>query len=324
MTTRQATMKNNGITTSRKLPVTPSAREWVELIDLTPEMAAHWLEEYHFDGQRRLKPTQVNILAAEMRAGRFKRSEFRMGHVNNQVMLSNGQHRLHAVVQSGVTIPATVYHFVGDGRADVADDYTYCDINSLRTLAERVQATDLLERTGMTYQNFNAFCAALGPIIGGFSGSSYGASMQILKSSAIRQKAIEDYYTVANEYFDLIYDCDGYLVRTLRRKPVIAVAIATLAESPATGAEFWQGVAENDGLRKGDPRHAMIRWLLSNKGQTRNYSLCSRIVAQSWNAFYARKTLHRFNMSNAVSPIYIAGTKHYDGKNIYLPYGEEG
>lgn len=317
--------ENNGITTSRKrTPQPPSAgsREWVDMVDITPAMATYWLENYHFDGQRKIKPAQVKMLASEMRAGRFKRSEFRMGHVNGQVMLSNGQHRLHAVLESGITIPASVYNFIGDGRADVADDYTYCDINSLRTLAERVQSTDLLERTGMTYQNFNALCASLAPIIGGFTPSAYGSTLQVLRSAAVRQRAIEDYAGVANDYYDVIFGCDGYLGRTLRRKPIMAVGLITLGARPVKGTEFWKGTAENDGLRKGDPRHTLMRWLLSNDARTTPPMIQSRVVATAWNAFYEERTIHRFNLGDTSRPIKMLGAAHYDGTKVHLPYGE--
>ena len=67
---------------------------------------------------------------------------------------------------------------------------------------------------------------------------------------------------------------------------VMAVALYTLRHQPARAHEFWHGVAGNDGLRKGDPRAALIADLLFNR--TLNVGSHRQKVQQpalAWNAF---------------------------------------
>jgi hypothetical protein len=80
----------------------------MELVTVTPEMAREWLESNN--GNRPLRGDNVKALARDMRSGdwRLVGDPIRIDRLGN---LIDGQHRLAAVVDSGVAVP----FFVGTG-----------------------------------------------------------------------------------------------------------------------------------------------------------------------------------------------------------------
>lgn len=77
------------------------------VIDLTPEIAEDWLTHCNTHN-RKLIDSHVEYLADEMKAGRWRLTHQGIAFSDNRVLL-DGQHRLWAVVLSGVTVPTRVF-----------------------------------------------------------------------------------------------------------------------------------------------------------------------------------------------------------------------
>lgn len=75
-------------------------RESIRIANVTPAQAAKWLEKN--TGNRNAAESHIRFLAEEMKHGRFGLSQDAIAF-NAKGELINGQHRLHAVVASGVT-----------------------------------------------------------------------------------------------------------------------------------------------------------------------------------------------------------------------------
>ncbi len=293
--------------------------EWSEIVDITPALAAEWLKTYHFNGQRPVRPGNVERLAREMIAGRFKTSEFRLVHVGAEAFLTNGQHRLHAVIQTGITIRGNVYHQIGASREVAAEDYGDADNIKMRTIPERLAPHDTAERLGLTPTNLNILSGSTGPIIGGFTRTSFTLAQIPL---AVRIRFMEDYGAEARFYFDVLHGAAKSQQRAMRGRGVMAVALVTLRECGPRAMHFWQSVAENDGLHKGDPQHSLVRLLLSDESRSRrNVVQLSRLVASLWNSYCRGDKNHAPKARDLALPIFIAGSHNYDGQGIYLPYG---
>jgi hypothetical protein len=75
------------------------------------------------------------------------------------------------------------------------------------------------------------------------------------------------------------------LKRKLTSSAVFSVALVTMRANEQKAREFWGAVAQNDGLRKGDPAHTLVQWLLTTHldGSHNNGSLAA---ALAWNTFY--------------------------------------
>lgn len=97
-------------------------------IVVTPKLAAEWLKKNI--NNRRLRWTRVKVYADEMKAGRWVLSHQGIAF-DEAGNLIDGQHRLHAVIESGVTIEFIVCYQSPSASKTVIDgggSRTYSDI----------------------------------------------------------------------------------------------------------------------------------------------------------------------------------------------------
>lgn len=77
------------------------------VMNVTPAMADAWISECN-SHNRKLVDAHVDRLAREMKAGRWRLTHQGIAFSTNRVLL-DGQHRLWAIVLSGVTVPLRVF-----------------------------------------------------------------------------------------------------------------------------------------------------------------------------------------------------------------------
>jgi hypothetical protein len=87
-----------------------------EIINVTPELAAQW----HVTNPRPVRKTAVTRYARDMLAGKWQLSHQGIAF-NKEGKLIDGQHRLRAIIQSGVTVPMSVTYDVDDNAFAVFD-----------------------------------------------------------------------------------------------------------------------------------------------------------------------------------------------------------
>jgi hypothetical protein len=75
-------------------------------VSVTPEIAANWLEDH--DTMRPLSQEKIQRLAAQMKSGNWIATHSAIAASEDGRIL-DGIHRLHAVVQSGQTVPMRVF-----------------------------------------------------------------------------------------------------------------------------------------------------------------------------------------------------------------------
>lgn len=98
------------------------------VMDVTPDIAAAWLEKNNTKN-RELRQRRVDELAAEMKAGRWLTTHQGISFdTNNQ--LNDGQHRLWAVVQSGVTVKMMVTF------NEAPEAFLVTDVGATRSMAD--------------------------------------------------------------------------------------------------------------------------------------------------------------------------------------------
>lgn len=91
-----------------------------QIYDVTPELAAKWLERNQRN--RKLRQSVVNRYAADMRAGKWMLTGDTVQFDTNGNVI-NGQHRLWAVFESGVTVPMMVAFNLPPAAVAVLDDH---------------------------------------------------------------------------------------------------------------------------------------------------------------------------------------------------------
>lgn len=106
----------------------PPGEFLTEVRDVTPAMASFILEMYNKEN-RPISKSKVDELTRAMREGRWKLTHQGMGF-SRSGLLHDGQHRLKAIVQSGVTVPILFVFGEEDDAFDVLD------IMRLRTAAD--------------------------------------------------------------------------------------------------------------------------------------------------------------------------------------------
>lgn len=76
------------------------------IVNVTPEMAREWLKQNRFN--RAQRPEIVADYVRQIREGRWRRTHQGIAFSENGTLL-DGQHRLFAIVETGITVPMLVF-----------------------------------------------------------------------------------------------------------------------------------------------------------------------------------------------------------------------
>ena len=102
---------------------------------ITPEVAANYLK-FNTNNYRKMKRSRVLKYAEEMKAGRWLTNGEAI-HFDEDGTLVNGQHRLAAIVYSGVTVEMLVVRNIKKTESGIYDD------GANRTIVETMTATNV-------------------------------------------------------------------------------------------------------------------------------------------------------------------------------------
>lgn len=294
-------------------------KEWTEYLNINPRTAASWLDKYSFHGQRPVSKAKVLEYTGKMQRGEWQlRTEIVLHHLGDSgiIKLSDGQHRLSAIVQSGVPIKVSVHHIVVKDETQIGIDYAAIDIGYRRSDFARYSATDAVEQCGLTATQFRHFVPAIGPVIGGFTLSSFHKRAANNYSFDGGRQLLIDWAPCAQAYFAAIKGAESNTYIALKRMSCVSMGLITFRHQPEIAEEFWNGIALNDGLRRGDPRRTILQFLIGNKAQGDYGAQHARAIASAWNNCYRKRDLLIIRGIDAGEPINILGTP-YDGKAIY-------
>jgi hypothetical protein len=267
-----------------------------------------------------LKQNHVSFLADEMRQEAFKQDTvIEFCSVNGTEWLTDGQHRLSAVVVSGIPQRFVIVRRPMLDEEAVALDYTRTDKGKPRTIAEDYKTLALDEELGLTFTQIEKLGGAVQFINAGFSRRA--GRMH----SKPRLSLMREYADPAQLFFDDVGGATQVFRHRLDRRATLSVALVTYRYSidkfGGKVAEFWRGVALDDGLRSADPRKLAIRHIAESgmtgggagiRSVTPDYS--SRFIARCFNLFVAGETAKQIKVMDATQPILIAGSP-FDGKD---------
>ncbi len=288
---------------------------------VSAEQAMVWLANSKYDHQRNLKPHHVSFLADEMRQEAFKQDTvIEFCSVNGVEWLTDGQHRLSAVVASGIPQRFVVVRraMLDDESVDI--DYTRTDKGKPRTIAEDYKTLDLAGETGLNDTQIRKLGAAVQFINAGFVNRGTRAQMH----SKPRLALIREYAQSATMFFDDTEQVAQALRHRLDRRATLGVALVTYRYSTKQfgGAvcEFWRGIAQDDGLKATDPRKHALRHMsdvgmpggnAAARATTPTYS--ARYIARCFNLFVSGESIKFVKIMDPMQPILILGSP-FDGK----------
>ena len=272
-------------------------------VRITPALAEQIEKECRYEYERPLKKWRLDFLVSEIDRGGFMQGrQISFALLNGKLIRVNGQHRLKAVETTGEAQRFMVEVKPVADEHELAALYATYD-NESRTLSET--AGPLMKKGDLGKEQVAALLRSVQFIYTGFRKADQKQAAT-LRSHVMRNQIAAFWYPCAERYFELTEQAPGNGKAALRRQSVAAVALYTLRFQPDKAAEFWQGLAMDDGLRRTDPRKSLLEKLRSGDG-ARSIVFQMHAVAAAWNAFCAGRKLKEVRV-RLDKPFRIAGT----------------
>lgn len=284
------------------------------------------------EGTLRLNPAQAGWIVREIRYERQRDETRAKSHIadlremmqrgmwrekdqldfarlpDGRLILVNGHHRLRAQSESGQDIIWNIaFHDCANMDA-VGSLYHTFDTNVRRRSNSNVLAgVGLAADLGISKLTADALYRAVPVIVGGMKVGPHladGARLIDDRLAACRRLSVE-----ASILEACFKTAPAQMKRKLHGAGVFAVALVTMQADKQRSSEFWTGVAENDGLRKADPRATLIQWLTFNSNQSGLLSAPMIAAAWAWNAFVEGRDIKYIRISGS-NNVRIARTQY--------------
>jgi len=251
--------------------MTPAKNVFIETI--TPKMAQKWLDASDFS-QRPISPKHVKSLATQMKQGKWKLNyeAYQLGP-NGEVI--NGQHRLTAIVSSGVTVKGLV-------ACDVPPD-VFGTIDTGR----RRNGADVLAMRGE--KNCSLLSGALRVIIIYDVLEIYDHRSGLVTNDDILQGL--DEHPEVREWVERAQHCSGLI------EVSIAAGFGYLfwKKSAHEALEFFEQLSTGIELKQGSPVLLLRERLASNRSSLARLPRreIAALLVKAWNLFREGKKMKR-------------------------------
>lgn len=275
---------------------------------ITPDIAARILAEARFERQRQIRPDQLRLMVSKMLRRTFHGAGvITFGRVGDLLVLVNGYHRTSAIVETGLAQDFVVV--VEPVASDAGLNALYWSFDrgtANRTAHDVLTAAGVSDAAGISKTTAAAVFNAMPLIMNRFQRPRYQTDPVSARDDDARLKAAAQWWSVAGQYEALIEKSFGPLRKKLHNAQVVAVALVTLKYQPEKAAAFWGGLAENDGLRVGDPRKALIDTMFGDNHWGANR--LSGVAAVAWNKWAAAEKIRILRFFADKSAVTINGT----------------
>jgi hypothetical protein len=241
----------------------------IEIETITPTKAAKMLTLNTCN--RKVRQGKVNEYANEMAAGRWMLTGQGIIFLEDG-SLGDGQHRLYAIVQSGVTIKMPV------ARGVAIESMAGIDVGAKRTVADHMHL-----HYGV--KNANVVCSSVAAIyqIACMNGGSLPVQSGLMKIGIEHYESqIAAAYSAAGKF-------------QYSRQAWILGAFAFAMKSHPEILKMAQAVAHGEGLERGDPALTLRNWLINNTSNhlvKRRKDQAQHIVLNACMSFVQRKPWH--------------------------------
>jgi hypothetical protein len=249
-------------------------------------------------------------LGAMMQRGTWRsRSTLDFARLNGNLILMNGHHRLGSQAESGCPITwSIVVHECDTAEAVHRLYYTFDTHLRIRTDPQVLNSLNLPERLNLPKTIVTAAYQA---------SSLLAADMNTgQQDEGADSLLIEDKVEIVTEFKPQLQLIEKWIKPAsagmkfkLRQRGAFAVAMVTAKHQPARAEAFWSGIAQDDGLKKGDPRHTYLRAMLEPDGRHSGSSWYSAAAASlSWNRFFEGRDLGSLKKLDVNPTISVLGT----------------
>jgi hypothetical protein len=256
---------------------------------ISPCTARTILERFNYSRQRRIYSLHCDALSYQMKAGVWVAgSQLVFGVMpDGSLHLVNGQHRLHAVIMSDMTIEFQILLVPVDTEGALHELYCkYDTVQRSRSNFMVMRSTGIAEELDISRRLSVAAYAAGVVIANGLRVPKGRLGIPSLSTPDGKLAAIKPWWGQVKKYDEIIEDSERAVKSRLLKGSSVAAAIVTLAFQPDKAEEFWKGVANNSELKKGDPRRTLVMSLLSYN-LTGNGSKFLGIICSAWNHWFS-------------------------------------
>lgn len=295
------------------------------LMEIDPAFAQHLIDTMPYTHQRKVRKQHVEYLADEMLRGSFiPATTIRIMRNGTNQHLVDGQHRLNAVIASGVPVVFNVVEIHATDE-EIAREYGLIDIGLRRTPGEAINPHELDVLLGITKRDINDVAAAVAFMASGCEATAASRRRKVHPDDLRRWIVL--YAPAMKVYKTIINDAaPGRIRNSALRMSSVAVALLTirfaapLAErsNKPDVLNFWRGAIFDDGIAVGDPRKLVNRHLLMTgigagtvaRGEGLTFvsaPYATRFIATAFNAYMARETRKMIKVVNEAAPLVLFG-----------------
>jgi len=309
---RSATPKDTHMKHSN-IAALPQAHPFIHegIVRLNPAQAGAVLRDHGYEKNRDVERAQkhVDVLTETMRRGLWlPRDQIAFADIGGRLIMVNGHHRMAAQAASGVDIEWSVVIYPCKSEADVAALYARFDTNVRKRTDENVMsAMGVSTILGVTPTIARAVWRAAPTLAINMVASKKDDDYLSRHIADDRLAVVQSYAPEAKAFQKAFANAHLKASKRMLSGSVTAVAMVTFRARPELAAPFWKGMAENDGLRRGDPRATLLQWLQDNSMRGLSAPTIYATV-RAWNAFCEGKELTIIRMAS--TPLRIAGTSY--------------
>jgi hypothetical protein len=214
----------------------------IQFVDVTPQMAEKWLRVSAED-QRTLRPRLVAKYADEMKRGEWKTTHQGIAF-GSAGRLIDGQHRLHAIVASGVTVRMAVARQVDGGYENPIDLGAGRKVGDILHLSHHVVAV----------------CGVLGRLRTG---------IHVGTSTGVTPSLVEDLYENEKKHVDAVIPLVSRGGTAYRISAAAGAGIAYVRPlNPEATDRFLEKIRTGAIAQATDPALRFREWYPSTKGST--------------------------------------------------------
>lgn len=275
-----------------------------KFLTIDGEQARQFRTACHYPGQRKISEGNVERLSLAMRRRTFVQgaSIHFCALPDGTLYLINGNHCMEAIIACGIPQLFNVVIIPVRDMAAVADVYMNFDTHKQRTWLDALRAQGLDQEVAMA----EAVSAALGLVMQGFRYNS--TNVEANTDRGKRFVLVRQYDAYAEQMHDAIAGAPAQHRRLCLRRAVLGVALETFRYQAPAAADFWGGLAADDGLAARDPRKTLLRYLLSNRvrGGVENFYQ-SKACSLAWNSFVRGEDLAHLR-ARVGGPLVLLGT----------------
>lgn len=242
-------------------------------VSVTPDLAREWLKRNSHN--RNLNERRVNVLAGAMKRGEWHENGDTIRFSSEGVLL-DGQHRLAAVVKSGVTIRALVVEGLTQETQDTMD------AGKLRSFADVLKLRGISDENNVAALARKVYVWETGQVRSQNTPPTHAQLSHIVEKRLVD---LRESITVA---------------RSVRRHIPVQSSIIGIAHwvfyeiAPEDTTFFFDRLRDGRGLTEGNPilalREALLRDLAKN-GRRMNPTMVLALFIKAWNAYRKGETV---------------------------------